>query len=327
MTDTIDTINNHTRGWNTTDESYLSGTRRRGEGISSAAIPPSLPPPARLDTIESMEVGGVAGIAKKIWDFLSYPFSKSAVDSALTAKPGPKGLNGIPALESAFQIDQVAMQKLMTELKEMVDQVVKSSNDADEELQDKDRLQAVVLLIDYLKKQEKIRHDGVNNHKFDLVFHTKQNEAVRRTLDDVEMAIISTNNSREFWGTVNSGLKWAAVAVFTGTVALSVFTMSGGAAVPMVVLSMSKIPNAFLTISSAATQIMKAKLDSDFGQGKERSENMRSWRFQNNLRIEATIENVNNSFDMAQKVRGWLFQVLKNQQDAVHNVNGGRGGE
>ncbi len=270
------------------------------------------------------------GIMQKVWNFLWKPFSFSKeTPESLPSNPAkPQGI-GSPVLEAPFQMDIEAFQKLLNELREMIQKIKEINNEAEDEIQKKDFDQSLQMLIDYLKKQKKIREEVVINLKFDLVFINNQNKEVRSKLNLSENERIELNKNRKWWTTANTVttigtgvLMVATLGIFIGTTIATGGTAAAAGSIIAAGKATLYISQAILGVANGCTQLMQANLEKQYGIKRETSVNLKEKYSQLTVLIKSQADQMYDGYNKAQKICEWLSQVLKNHREASQNVMG-----
>ncbi len=317
--------------------SHQEMARREEKKIKASSVDtlaPALSPPAiladpvpkeALKSVESSSNSSVLNsLLNKFWDFISTPIAIHEMSPESKANYHKAKYGNKPLLDTPFHMDMKAYRKLMAELQEMADQINKINNDADENLQDSERLvQNMQLLITYMKRQKQIREEAVTNRNQDLVFLRNQEKSVRQEQSDAEKARIETNKDRQFWTAVNSKLTVATV-VLLGISAISTgvnWATSAPLAAFQTFQMISQVSTMVMGTATGCSGLMKAHFDRLTGEFKEQSVNLRDQHHITNVKIKYEFDQMMASYDSSLKINEWLGQLLKNQQETAQSIN------
>ena len=266
-----------------------------------------------------------------LWKLLNTPMTLNPVktEGAIQSNaPQPATINGTPLIDAPYQINHAAMQKMLKEMRDLSYQIKEISNETEDELAEKDRLDKrsiFIIAINTLKNQKDLRSEGAQLQQFKVIYQIKKERVLRKEMYDLDGKRIEVEESSKFWGKINN---WTTKATMGASVVL--FLVVGATMffnpTPTTLLLGTRITLQLTQlvsgVASGITQFIKTIFDKKFGELKEIS-TIKSNEYQrldyilNNLDIEGLGSALNRGGKMDQ----WLAQLLKSDREAAREMN------
>jgi predicted RNA-binding Zn ribbon-like protein len=250
---------------------------------------------------------GLIDFSKKVWEWFFAPAQKTD-NVGSTGKPagnGVKPIGAAPALSAPeMVIDREMLEKLIKELKEQSKCVSETLNENDEQIKE-DQRKIYQAFLD----QMKIREDGIESIRFQLIFDQQKDRKIRKENYTFEIELGKVEENHKFWSKVNTGLTIASGIILITMVAGAIIG-TGGSAIPIAL-------KCTVSFFKGGCMLYNAKLDQDLGKLKGKSLNLREIHVHITFKMKQKIDQLSSNLSQ-DKTK--IIENLKDMEKSDHTL-------
>lgn len=266
-------------------------------------------------------VSSIVDLGKKVWNWLCSTISWQKDSTAIPGKPAgdnTQPIGGTPVLTTpSVLIDKEMLEKLIQELQQQSQRITETLNEADEQIKEDERR-----ILHVFAQQMKVREEGIESLKFQIVFDQKKGCKIHREHYSLEGETIAVDEKNQFWSKLNTGISIASVIVLTAVVAAAIFAASQGTATPLVIKVGFTGSQIALSFMQGGSQIMKANLNSELGKLQGKSLNLRQIHVHLSFKVSDELQQMKADMNQVSQAVEMRKEITKNMRDTTKLILG-----